>query len=133
MTSYSYVPFENRDARDSNTWPISVQPLPIITAPKSVTGSLCDQMALRGAASPLWSAVSASVRRGRTDPRKSSVSPNVSSLLRNRRSIARRRRASTHGRWPGSSVYDGSRSEDDRLEEHSRTLGHAAILSSDAG
>jgi hypothetical protein len=43
---------------------------------------LCDQMAMRGAASPLWRAVSASVTRGSTDPRKSSVSLNLSSDLR---------------------------------------------------
>jgi hypothetical protein len=51
----------------------SSHPLPLRAAPNSVTGSLCDHMALRGPASPLWSALSASVRRGSTDAKKASV------------------------------------------------------------
>ena len=39
----------------------SVQPLLVTAAPNRVTGSFGDHIAIRGAASPLWMAISASV------------------------------------------------------------------------
>src|SRR5262249_22200316 len=65
---------ENRDASQSNVASICGHPMVVTAAPNSVTGSVVDHGALRGPASPLWSAVSAAVRRGSIDARTSSVS-----------------------------------------------------------
>src|SRR3954447_14570976 len=52
----------------------SAHPTGLKTAPKTVTGSVCDHIAKRGPASPLCSAVSASWIRGIISPRNCAVS-----------------------------------------------------------
>jgi hypothetical protein len=46
----------------------------VTAAPNKVTGSLRDHIAIRGPASPLWMAISASVSRGIVAARNFSVS-----------------------------------------------------------
>lgn len=53
----------------SSCWPNALR-----QAPRTLTGSLSDQMALGGPASPVWRAISASYRVDRNQARKSSES-----------------------------------------------------------
>src|SRR6476619_2843595 len=74
-SSYEYdLQSENLVSRCRKSPVTSSGPFADFHAPKTVTGSFWDQIAKRGAASPLWSASSASRRRVFTHSRNSSLS-----------------------------------------------------------
>lgn len=55
-------------------------PFPFKAAPNRVTGSWWDHMAIRGPASPLWRAISASFSRGMVSVRKAATSVPITPL-----------------------------------------------------
>ena len=64
---------ENDAPRRRKIGSISAQPKPPMTPPNKVTDSSWDHIAMRGPASPWWSAVSAWRSRGSVVARKASV------------------------------------------------------------
>ena len=75
MISFEYdVQFEKLASSWMKRSLNSLCPVADFQAPRTVTGSLRDQIARRGAASPLCSAISASLRRDFVHARKSSRS-----------------------------------------------------------
>jgi len=112
------VQSEKRDASQLNVPLTASHPVFVLSAPNSVTGSFGDHIAVRGAAFPLWIAVSANTWREIVEARKSSSSLTPPTSMH----LCRLRQAEMMPHW------GRQQKSDDRPAEAARIVRHSPIV-----